>query len=405
MRLSPLTGTLTASLLFLSLGLGPAALAQPATSTAAISGRPVYLPSEAAGGELRIVEGVPVMLLEGTPEQIGKQIGTLGARSAQELFAYPKDFLEQFGSRVASAFAWPMMMQWAEGMLPMFPEHHLREMNACAKASGLDRDLFVAANTMFDIKKMVACSTIFIDDERSETGSPMLGRNLDFVTLGYLQRYSLVSVVRQPGKHTFASVGFPGLIGVLSGMNDAGLAVAVLEVYSSKDGSPKFERSGTPYALCFRRLLEECTTIDEALSALREMKRTTYVNLAIADKNGGAVFEITPKQVVRRDPVDGILSCTNHFRTSELGTPFRRGGRRYDALERARRIETLGTDEVWERLHAANAGSMTLQSMIFEPKTLTLHLAIGECPSTEQPRRTLELGPLFEAPDSKSSQR
>ncbi|MEQ8768538.1 MAG: C45 family peptidase [Planctomycetota bacterium] len=369
--------------------------AQPATSSA-MSSRPVYLPAKTKGGELTIIETIPVLKVSGTPEQIGAQIGELGARNARELYGYPKDFLDQFGSRYASAFAWPMMMSWARDMLPMFPEHHLREMNACAEASGFDREVFVAANTMFDIKKMVACSTLYVSGERSETGGPMLGRNLDFPTLGYLQKYSMVSIVEQPGKHTFASVGFPGLIGVLSGMNDAGLALAVLEVYSSKDGSPKFEKSGTPYALCFRRLLEECTTVDEALKTLREMKRTTYVNLAIADRTTGAVFEITPKQVVRREPEDGLLSCTNHFRTEELGTRLQRGGRRYRALEEARSRAKLGTEAVWDRLDAANAGSLTLQSMIFEPKTLRLHLAFGECPSTQQPRRTIELKPLFE---------
>ena len=51
-------------------------------------------------------------------------------------------------------------------------------------------------------------------------------------------------------------------------------------------------------------------------------------------------------------------------------------------------------------LHAASQGDHTLQTMVFEPAELRLHLAVGELPSSAGPLRTLELAPLFrgEAP-------
>ena len=33
--------------------------------------------------------------------------------------------------------------------------------------------------------------------------------------LGYLQEYTLVTVVKQPGKKSFVAIGFPGTIGVI----------------------------------------------------------------------------------------------------------------------------------------------------------------------------------------------
>jgi len=38
----------------------------------------------------------------------------------------------------------------------------------------------------------------------------------------------------------------------------------------------------------------------------------------------------------------------------------------------------------------------TLQTMIFEPATLKLHLAIGACPSSAEPLKTLDLAPLLQ---------
>jgi hypothetical protein len=47
-------------------------------------------------------------------------------------------------------------------------------------------------------------------------------------------------------------------------------------------------------------------------------------------------------------------------------------------------------------MHAVNQGSMTLQSMIFEPRALVLHLAFGKGPATGLPRNRLPLAELLE---------
>src|SRR6185312_9730081 len=112
-------------------------------------------------------------------------------------------------------------------------------------------------NTFFDLKKSFACSAVLIDKDKSATGGPLLGRNLDYPSLGYIHRYSLVTVYRPKGKLAFAAVTFPGLVGVLSGMNEAGLCLGVLEVFDIKPGEPYFDAAGTPYALCLRRVLEK----------------------------------------------------------------------------------------------------------------------------------------------------
>jgi hypothetical protein len=340
-------------------------------------------------GEMKYINDLPVLQLEGKPAEIGEQMAILTAQPAGKLLNYPKDFLKQ----IKLEFAWPLIVNMGKGLLLHFPPDHLQEMESGVKAAKLDRDLFIAANTMFDIKKVIGCSTLIVEPERSATQAPLFGRNLDFPTLGYLNEYSLVMVVRPEGKHAFAAVGFPGCIGVLSGMNDAGLTLAVLECYSANDNSLKFDAEGTPYALCFRRLLEECTTVDEAEKLLKSLKRTTRINLAICDKKGGAVFEITPKTVAVRRAENGICPCTNHFRTKELGTQAKCW--RFPLLEKSKEMEKLGVADVGKKLHEVNQGELTLQTMVFEPATLKLHLAIGKTPTSALPLKTIELAPLL----------
>src|SRR5262249_55210426 len=137
--------------------------------------------------------------------------------------------------------------------------------------------------------------------------------------LGYLHEYTLVTVCRPRGKHALVSVGYAGLLGCVSGINDTGLSLAVLETTGApKREGPGFSPEGVPFLLCYRRLLEECTSIQEAEKLLRGMKRTSTTILALCDRNGGAIFEITPSRVCVRPCERGLGVCTNHFCAPEL---------------------------------------------------------------------------------------
>jgi hypothetical protein len=358
-------------------------------------------------GRLQYIHGLPVLAVAGTPEEIGEQVGALTTKPLKRLTDYPREMLKQFGLD----FAWSHVINLSNSMLPQFPADYRKEVEALARKGGIDRDVVVLGNTMPDILKLAGCSTLIIEPARSTVDGPLFGRNLDYPTHGFLHLYSLVTVYRPKGKHAFVSIGFPGMVGCLSGMNDAGLAVATLEVYGAKDKSPRLDFKGVPYTLTYRRLLEECSTVAEAETLLRSMKRTTMNNLAVCDKHGGAVFEITSKTVVVRKPVNDLCACTNHFRTPDLATVpasqlcTGRHCRRYAALVAnafspagdAAGLPKLGLGELAKRLHAANQGSLTLQTMAFEPAALKLHLAIGKTPSSALPMQLLELGPLFGA--------
>jgi hypothetical protein len=345
-------------------------------------------------GSLKYVNGLPVLTVQGTPEEIGEQEAILAVKPAAKLLSYPRALLKAHGVDIA----WPLIVKTGVSMYKHFPAEYQKELEAAAKAADIEKETMIVGNTMFDIKKFIACSTLIVEPDHSATKQPLFGRNLDFPTLGYLQEYTLVEICRPQGKHAFASVGFPGMLGCLSGMNDAGLSVAVLEVYSTADDSPRLDTRGVPYALCFRKVLEDCTTVDEAEKVLKEMKRTTMVNLAVCDRKGGAVLEITPYHVQRRDGENGICACTNHFRTKGLCTSLECG--RYEILEKSQEMKKLGLEDIAKKLHAVNQGGDTLQTMIFEPASLKLHLAFGKCPSSALPMKELDLAPLLKKTDA-----
>ncbi len=389
------------------------ALVCAAFAIAAVSLRaeePFRFPEGKLGkAELKYRNDLPVLELEGTPEEMGKQSATLAVKPAVRILSYPEDIVHAFtrhaveGSvdNILYKTTWGFFTQTADKMLKAFPDDYKAELNSMIETGKLDRTRALVGNTMFDAKgklvelrKGFGCSTLFVEAKRTAAGKPLYGRNLDFATAGYLNEYSLVTIYRPKGKHSFASVGFPGVVGCLSGMNDAGLTVAVLEVYETKEEVTQFDDTGVPYAMCMRRLLEECTTIEQAEKLLRGMKRSTILSVAVGDVDHAAVFEFTPKSLVVRKSQDQICICTNHFRTEELCTDTR--CYRYDCLAKCE--EKVDLELLAKRLDSANQGSHTLQTMIFEPATLTLHLAIGKCPTSALPMKTLELKELFARP-------
>jgi isopenicillin-N N-acyltransferase like protein len=378
------------------------------------AGEPFRYPEAKQGkGRLQYVNGLPVLFVEGSPEEIGEQVAILGLKPAGKLLNYPRDVLDGYypqskvigiNRETGKEIAWRGLLAICETMVEHFPADHKKEFDALAKAHGGQRELLLAANTMFDVKKMFShdtfffgCSSLVISPERSATGHAFMGRNLDFPTMGYLQDYTLVTVYKPTGKHAFVSIGFPGMIGIISGMNDAGLALAVLEVYNSKDGSARYQ-NGQPYAMTYRRMLEECTTIEEAIKLLEGTKRTTMCNLAVCDKNAGGILEITPKSVIYRKPEDGVCPCTNHFNSAELAKEGQNN--LYNTLERFQKLSKVkecpkvALIDLAARLHDANLGDATLQTMIFQPTEMKLHLSLAPCPSSQHLPRELDVGEM-----------
>jgi isopenicillin-N N-acyltransferase-like protein len=353
-----------------------------------------YAPVEAGAARLFYHDGIPIAVVSGTPEEIARQHAALLATPAKHVLTFPRRLAKEFGADTY----WPLMVAAANLLMHNAPERYRHELAALAAAGPLDAGQLAVGNTLLELRRM-GCSALLVEKEHSATGAPLFGRNFDFITLGELDQYSLLMIFRPEGRHAFATITFPGAVGVFSAMNDAGLAVATLDVYDSADGSSAFNAAGMPLTLAFRRIVEECTTVAEAEALLRSIRPTTWMNLAVCDREGAAVFEITPKNIGRRDPERGVLACTNHFRVA--GLTVEEDCWRYPELMAAAEQAPLTVEAVRERLHAANQGKFTLQTMVFEPRDLAVHLAFGKPPTSDDTLTRIELAPLFKAEPSR----
>lgn len=343
-------------------------------------------------GELRYQNGVPILVLEGTPEEIGKQFGELALKTASDkLFPRVDSYMKQLGWEKQ----FPTMLKFAGLVYAQFPKDNQIEMATACKLAKVDRNLLTALNAIPDLAKLGGCSTLIVEPKRSSTGSPIFGRLLDWPPFEELPEYTIVIVYKPKGKNAFAAVSFPFLLGVLSGMNDAGLCLTINEITAAKDGSKSPNLNGTPMMFLFRKILEECKSVDEAEKLLKAHKATTWFCMTTCDAKGGCVFEVTPRSVVRRNGLNDVCCCTNHFRTEELSVSEKCA--RYPKLEEVQKADgKIGVAEVAKALDSVNQGRSTIQCMVFEPKDRVLHLAYGgDKSATKKPLAKVELKGIF----------
>ncbi len=361
-----------------------------ASGLAAAQSPRLYQEGWYAGGELRYHEGVPIVRLSGSAEDRGRQLGLVGRQVLEGLGLYP----EQLYAVLRQPEAWRKHLKLAGAMRSQFPPTYLAELQSMAEVAGVAEEFLLAVNMLPDIyRSLVGCSSLVVDASRSTSGGPLFGRNLDFFSLGSLHQYAMVIVYPAASKYAFASIGFPGFLGCLSGMNEAGLALAVHEADNPPKSTPRFDPEGTPYALVCRRVMEECASVDDAVQLFRSARHTTAVIVVLCDPRGHAIVEITPKQVAVRREADGLALCTNHFRTELAGAQVNCA--RYEKLLQAKALNRLGVDSVRRFLHGVNQRDLTIQSMVFEPKDLRLHLSIGKTPASAGPFIQIELKGLF----------
>jgi hypothetical protein len=340
-------------------------------------------------GELKYIHGLPVLTVEGSPEEIGTQIGILASKPAARLVDSLKLYIKERGLEKVM----PLVTRTCKQLYKRFPEAYRTEAEAIAKASGIDLDLIILGNTIKDLERIAGCSALTVSAERSATGRLLVGRNWDFHPLASLHEYSLVIVYRPTGKRAFAVVTFPGLLMGGSAMNDAGLVLAANEINQTKDESPLFNPRGVPLTVGLRRLMEECDSVAKAEKLVRSTQPTSLCCLIAADKKEAAVFEVTTKNVQVRRAEHGLCVCTNHFRSKALAVST--ACDRFDALAKAQDLPKLGLKDVAKKMHEANQGEATMQTMIFEPATLKLHLSLGKGPTSARPLKLLELAPLM----------
>lgn len=160
---------------------------------------------------------------------------------------------------------------------------------------------------------MVGCTSLAVWNENTEDGDLLIGRNFDFYVGDEFAKNKLVEFVEPEGGIPYMSVSWPGMIGVVSGMNKEGITVTI---NAGKSKIPLTAK--TPISLVTREILQYAKNIEEAIAIAK--KRKVFVSESIlvgsADDKNAVIIEVSPDNfgVYRVQNTSRVL-CTNHFQS------------------------------------------------------------------------------------------
>ena len=160
---------------------------------------------------------------------------------------------------------------------------------------------------------MVGCTSLAVWNENTEDGDLLIGRNFDFYVGDDFAKNKLIEFVEPEEGIPYLSVSWPGMIGVVSGMNKEGVTVTI---NAGKSKIPLTAK--TPISLVTREILQYAKNINEAIAIAR--KRKVFVSESIlvgsANDKKAVIIEVSPDNFgVYSVENTSKVFCTNHFQS------------------------------------------------------------------------------------------
>lgn len=335
-------------------------------------GEPEFVPSEGEavqvsdslrtwkGNALRLgADGLWEMKVSGSPLERGEAIGKLapGLLYAQEK-AFTDKLFEMVPDKLYRRFLHYFITIFNRRLGRSVPLEYRQEIKAMSASCTHEFDDFgnpyerqMQYHSAHDIGHvmqdymLVGCTSFAAWGKSSADSALIVGRNFDFYMGEEFSRNKLVLFEKPDSGYAFVSVTWPGMLGVLSGMNTEGLTVTI---NAAKLETPTM--SATPISILTKKILQYSSSIDDALRIAGEYRTFVSESILVSSVVDGraAIIEKTPSAMALYDPAAKDTSvtaivCANHYQSDYFkDNPVNvENIRMSDSMQRFRRVREL----------------------------------------------------------------
>lgn len=280
--------------------------------------------SHIAGGAPADFVQVRHLRVEGSQEEIGRALAAAAVEAHGDLASpVPADPIVECARRA-----------WFE----MHHPHHAARARGVASYFGIAPDDCSRSTDWLGTYALPAgCSVAFYPGEGTKDGHGVLARNFDFPTATLTQLLGAPPIAgerplgadpwivetRPRDGYASVTVAIMDVMGAMDGINEHGLAVALLADNETPEPEPTgAPRVGLAEQQVVRYLLDNCATVAEAKHALLTAKHYyffTPCHFVVADRTGASfVWEHSARrnhEVILDTPAvgGGRVVCTNHL--------------------------------------------------------------------------------------------
>ena len=162
---------------------------------------------------------------------------------------------------------------------------------------------------------LVGCSSFAAWGSMSDDSTLLIARNFDFWVGDEFAKNKLVTIMEPESGYKFISIGWAGMSGVLSGMNEKGITITM----NAAKSTPPI-RSKTPISIIAREILQYASNIEEAfnIASSRDAFVSESLLIGSGDENRAVLIEKTPEST-RLFTTDGeLIISTNHFLSKDF---------------------------------------------------------------------------------------
>lgn len=273
---------------------------EEAPAAIAIERRLAMPPS--ADPELANLDAVPVIRLKGDGYSRGHQYGRLfkedwqkavrevEAQAVREIkpYTFYTEWIARIVYRSYTNSVFNDVDDGDEGAEQRMPEEYRGYVQGLADGAELELAQLTRLIATVMVSDASCCGFIAVGPA-TEDGRLIQSRNLDWGDDVMRPQQATILAIHEPEDgYRYLSIGFVGLIGSVSGINEHGISLT--EVGSN---SADKTRAGTPMPLMLERVLAEAKTLDEAIAIMRETPGTGGYNFLIgsAKERVGAAVE------------------------------------------------------------------------------------------------------------------
>ena len=280
---------------------------------------------------VRVDSGLYEMYIEGKPFERGENMGAL----TSDLHEYQEDaFIRQINKMIPN----PFYLKFLKYMVTFFNRHiqqfippeNLEEIYGESLYMNSRYDDLIGSpymrilnyhaahdigHALQDRNFVAGCTSFAAWDRHSEDGKMIVGRNFDFYVGDDFAKNKLVVFMKPDKGIPFAMVSWPGMTGVVSGMNMQQLTVTINAAKSAYPSEAK-----TPVSIVARNILQYASTLDEAIAIARRFDMFVSESFLVSSgKEGKAVIiEKSPEKTDVFYPDSTLLFCSNHFQSNAL---------------------------------------------------------------------------------------
>jgi hypothetical protein len=268
-------------------------------TTAAIAAEPAFevVARDPAGhGLVWQMQGKNLMVVEGTPEEMGAAHGAMLARAAKKLAERAVYVVGAADTLTSGTWYLDRMEEIRRRTTPYIPPRFLAECDAMSKAAGISTRDGRYANLL---PERFHCTGVALCGKATRDGRVLHARVLDYMRDIQLQDAALVGVFIPQGRHTWMTLGYAGFIGTVTAMNEKGLAIGEM------GGGGQGHWDGMPMSFLLRDVMERAANVEEALEILRRSPRTCQYYYVLSDPSRAmAAVEADPQKLTVLRPGD-----------------------------------------------------------------------------------------------------